>query len=420
MKHQRCRLKSLIDADEAVEDAYELICPIGGNSFLVGGSCFSASLLGQARASCQTFASKRSRCTECQIWQLCECRCVRHLFQQVVHDIFSDLSGQTGVENLRNDLELLLKFIDLRLKLQRFLLLVLAGPLRWDLIAKLLLFVVCQVLFIFESILEPHNLLLRLKMIRVYVSQLATTLPFLRRFWSLRVNCLLVVLLLLCLLSFLWCSCFLIWRWLLLASWLFLVRCHFIKLLLLLALDFSLASCKLHASATVERWHLARWDHAVLLLGHWVSELLPLRLLWRLHPRHRHLDRLDLTQRRLPNGLPNVNLDVCIVERDGIWREAMAKIIPQRVLGIQGQVVRLICALPLRYLHGTWLILVDQDGLVEIVYTAILRWEQGSLFVHMSAALAGYSHVVSCIIHCGAIIALIYGICFHETSARWE
>ena len=65
MIHQRCRLKSLIDADEAVEDAYELICPIGGNSFLVGGSCSSAGLLGQARTSCEAFASERSRCTEC-------------------------------------------------------------------------------------------------------------------------------------------------------------------------------------------------------------------------------------------------------------------------------------------------------------------------------------------------------------------
>ena len=419
MIHQRCRLKSLIDAEEAVEDAYELICPIGGNSFLVGGSCSSAGLLGQARTSCEAFASQRSRCTERQIGQLCECRSVRHLFKQVVHDIFSRLTGQTGVENFSNDFELLLEFIDLSLKLQRFLLLVLAGPLRRDLIAKLLLFVVWQVLFIFESILKPHDLLLRLKMIRVYVSQLATTLPFLRRFGTLRVSCLLVILLLLCLLSFLGCSCFLIWRWLLLDSWLFLVRCYLIKLLLLFALLFSLASWQLHASPTVERWHLARWDHAVLLLGHWVSELLP--LLWRLHPRHRHLDRLDLTQRRLPDGLPNVNLDVCIVERDGIRREAPSNKIIQRFLGIQGQVVRLICALPLGYLHRTWLILMDQDGLVEIVYTAsLLRWEQGNLFVQMSAALAGYPHVVSSIIHCGAIIAPIDGVGFHETSVSWE
>ena len=152
-----------------------------------------------------------------------------------------------------------------------------------------------------------------------------------------------------------------------------------------------------------------------------MSELLPLHLLGRLHPRHRHLDRLDLTQRRLPNGLPNVNLDVCIVERDGIWREAQVNKIIQRVLGIQGQVVRLICALPLRYLHWTWLILMNQDGLVEIVYTAsLLVWEQGSLFVHMSAALAGYPHVVASIIHCGAIIAPIDGVGLHETSVSWE
>ena len=64
---------------------------------------------------------------------------------------------------------------------------------------------------------------------------------------------------------------------------------------------------------------------------------------------------------------------------------------------------------------------MDQDGLVEIVYTAsLLRWEQGNLFVQMSAALAGYPHVVSSIVHCGAIIAPIDGVGFHETSVSRE
>lgn len=142
MIHQRCRHKSLLYANEAVEDAYELICPIGGNPLLFGGICSLGCLFGQAWTSVEAFASQGSRCTECQIWQLCKCRSVRHLFKQIVHDIFSDLTGQTGVENLSNDFELRLEFIDLCLKLQRFLLLVLTGPLRGDLIAKLLLLVV--------------------------------------------------------------------------------------------------------------------------------------------------------------------------------------------------------------------------------------------------------------------------------------
>ena len=138
-----------------------------------------------------------------------------------------------------------------------------------------------------------------------------------------------------------------------------------------------------------------------------------LRLLWRMHPRQSRLNRLDLTQRWLPHGLPNVNLDVCIVERDGIWREAQVNKIIQRVLRIQGQVVRLICALPLRYLQRT--------RLVEVVCTAsLLWWKQGLLFVHMSAALAGHPHGVRSIIHCGVIIALVIGVGFHETRPSGE
>lgn len=173
-----------LEAYEGVENTNELVGSIGCNSFSFRSSCSGITfrtLSVKAGPTSKTLPTQWSRRAHLQVGQILKCRRVWYLAQQVIHDCFTTLAFQMGVEDLSDNLELLFEVGNLCLKLLCLLFLIRSGSLRRDLIAKLLLFITWQFLVILELVLQLENFLLTLKEVCGGISELTATL--LPSFW---------------------------------------------------------------------------------------------------------------------------------------------------------------------------------------------------------------------------------------------